>query len=104
MWDACAGRQRAEAAAELLLRMSLEEERPPPAAAGVCDTPVYSSGSDGDDWGWSVLPEECKDLVIELMSMKELARTACICRELSQVRPSAPREPSTAHHAVGTTE
>lgn len=98
VWDAYDG--DVDAAAEMLLSMSLEDQ---PRPASSCpptvddDAPVFSNTHDGQDWGWSVLPEECKDLTIQLLSMRDLARASCVCRELSQARPPyAPCGPTNA--------
>jgi len=97
VWDAYDG--DVDAAAEMLLSMSLEEQSRPSSSRPPDDddAPVFSSTHDGEEWGWSVLPEECKDLTIQLLSMRDLARASCVCRELSQARPpytpSAPYSP-----------
>jgi hypothetical protein len=96
VWDACDG--DVDAAAEMLLSMSLVDQPRPACSRPPVDNddaPVFSNTHDGQDWGWSVLPEECKDLTIQLLSMRDLARSSCVCRELSQARPAyAPYGPT----------
>ena len=59
---------------------------PHPGAGRSTDALVYAEAPEVDPaWGWSTLPEECKDHVMSLLSMRDLAVPACVCCEFSQV-------------------
>lgn len=91
VYEACGG--SSEATVEALLSMSGGEpapirdsekaEQPSPLATQPAN--AASHGRDPEQpCFWDLLPEECKLLILDHLSLKELARAAGTCRELAQ--------------------